>query len=125
MSWPPVFGETKETGRVEMINGIKCAVVKIHFPAESGSSEAAKWRWFNAYRFAVPGWPECTITGLAAARRVIRGRTDPAVINTLGIRSNSNQTERESVIAKLREGKNTTPPREPKHKRRGKDGPEI
>ncbi len=123
---PPVFGETKETGRVEVIDGIKCAVVKIHFPAESGSSEAAKWRWLNAYRFAVPGWPECTITGLAAARRVIRGRTDPAVINTLSMSSNTHQTERESVIAKLREGKNASVSRERETKRKNhrKEGPE-
>ncbi len=33
--------------------------------------------------------------------------------------------ERESVIAKIREGKNAAPPREPRPKSRGKDGPEI
>ncbi|HCC34250.1 MAG TPA: hypothetical protein DEQ02_00890, partial [Ruminococcaceae bacterium] len=33
--------------------------------------------------------------------------------------------ERESVIAKLREGKNAAPPHEHKPKSRGKDGPEI
>lgn len=36
------------------------------------------------YTFTVPGWAEVTVTGLASAKRTIRGRTDPAVINTMG-----------------------------------------
>ena len=80
-----VFGEVRETGRSETINGIRCDLVKIHFPANNGDTESAKWKWHTAYRFKAPGWPECTIVGLAAAKRVIRGRTDPAVLNTLGI----------------------------------------
>ena len=37
------------------------------------------------YPFTVPGWDECTVYGIKAARRVIRGRLDPAVRRTLGI----------------------------------------
>ena len=37
------------------------------------------------YTFTVPGWDECTVYGYSAARRVIRGRFDAAVRNTLGI----------------------------------------
>lgn len=37
------------------------------------------------YTFTVPGWEECTVYGLKAARRVIRGRLDPAVRRTLQI----------------------------------------
>lgn len=42
-------------------------------------------KWRDVYRFTVPGWEECTVTGLRATKRVIRGRLDPAVRNTLGI----------------------------------------
>jgi hypothetical protein len=58
------------------------AVVLKHFPVDKTDG---KWRWYDAYRFTVPGWEECTIVGHAAAKRVISGRTDPAVLNTLGI----------------------------------------
>ena len=37
------------------------------------------------YTFTVPGFPEYTVYGIKAARRVIRGRLDPAVRRTLGI----------------------------------------
>ena len=37
------------------------------------------------YTFTVPGWEECTVYGIKAARRVIRGRLDPAVRRTLRI----------------------------------------
>ena len=37
------------------------------------------------YTFTIPGWDECTVYGIKAARRVIRGRLDPAVRRTLGI----------------------------------------
>lgn len=43
-------------------------------------------KYRDVYRFTVPGWPECTVTGLSAAKRVIRGRTDPAIRNTLRIK---------------------------------------
>lgn len=36
------------------------------------------------YTFTVPGWDRCSVTGFRAAQRVIRGRTNPAVLNTLG-----------------------------------------
>ncbi len=84
-----VFGETRETGEKQVIDGIRCDVLKKHFPVDSGSHGRDKWAWYTAYRFTVPGWPECTITGLSAARRVIRGRTDPAVNNTLRINPNA------------------------------------
>ena len=39
----------------------------------------------NYYTFTVPGWEECTVYGIKAARRVIRGRLAPAVRRTLRI----------------------------------------
>jgi hypothetical protein len=124
-----IFGETRGTGRIEIIDGISCEVVKIHFPSDSGNHATAKWFWYDAYRFTVPGWEECTITGRTAARRVIHGRTDPAVLNTIGINPFHNDSAkpavRESVLDKLREGKKDNPPREPKDKTHRKDGPEL
>jgi hypothetical protein len=42
-------------------------------------------RYRDVYRFTVPGWPECSTTGIRSAKRMIHGRLDPAVRNTLGI----------------------------------------
>ena len=39
----------------------------------------------KVYTFTVPGWDECSIYGLRDTKRVIHGRLDPAVRNTLGI----------------------------------------
>ena len=47
------------------------------------------------YRFTVPGWKECCVTGLRAAKRVIRGRQDPAVRRTLGIDEYPDKQEQE------------------------------
>ena len=58
------------------IMGIECMVHKEKFP---------DGRHRNVYRFTVPGWPECSVTGLMAAKRVIGGRLDPAVRNTFEI----------------------------------------
>ena len=70
--------EKKLTGEMAVILGIPCEVVKWRFVG-------AKGRYNIAYRFTVPGWEECEITGRAAAERVIRGRLDAAVRNTMGI----------------------------------------
>lgn len=55
--------------------------------------EGIKWLYrfgqdgkHSVYRFTVPSWPECKVTGKRAAKRVINGRLDPAVRNTLGIK---------------------------------------
>lgn len=67
------------TGRVEStiyVGGIECKFRSEKFPD-------GKWR--DVYRFTVPGWGECKVTGLRAAKRVIHGRLNPAVTNTLGI----------------------------------------
>ena len=61
----------------EIISGIRCMVHKQKFPD-------GKYR--NVYRFTVPGWEECSITGIRDTKRVIRGRLDPVVRNTLGIK---------------------------------------
>jgi hypothetical protein len=61
----------------ERIYGIDCEVTQEQFFDGKHS----------VYRFAVPGWPECTITGVRAAKRVIHGQLDAAVRNTLGIDS--------------------------------------
>lgn len=58
-----------------MIDGIKC---------ETETVTCGDGKKRTAYTFTVPGWDECTIIGLRAAKRVIHGRTDPAVLNTLG-----------------------------------------
>ena len=39
----------------------------------------------KVYTFPFPGWSECSIYGLRDTKRVIHGRLDPAVRNTLGI----------------------------------------
>lgn len=75
-----IYGEIKETGRTEIIYGVTCEIVKAHYPVDTTDGN---WRWYTAYRFTVPGWKECTITGLEATKRVIRGRTSSAVRNTL------------------------------------------
>ena len=59
-----------------LLYGIECKVHGEKFP---------DGRWRDVYRFTVPGWEECTVTGLRATKRVINGRLDPAVRNTLGI----------------------------------------
>ena len=66
------------TGESVLIYGIPCDVVKWRFKGKKG-------RYNIAYRFTVPGWDECTITGINAAKRVIDGRLNAAVRNTLGI----------------------------------------
>lgn len=62
--------------RVEVVLGIQCMVRREKFP---------DGRYRDVYRFTVPGWPECSTTGIRSAKRVIHGRLDPAVRNTLGI----------------------------------------
>ena len=54
--------------RIVTIDGISCAEKDGYFT------------------FTVPGWDKCTVYGIDAARRVIRGRLDAAVRNTLGIK---------------------------------------
>ena len=56
--------------------GVPCKVWKI----KDGAGKNA-----FAYRFTVPGWDECTTTGLRETKRVISARLDPAVRNTLGL----------------------------------------
>jgi len=71
MKFPTITAD-KETVRVL---GIDCEVTREKFPDGE----------HDVYRFTVPGWPECPVTGLRAAKRVIKGRLDPAVRNTLGM----------------------------------------
>lgn len=59
-----------------VIDGIACIVKPERFP---------DGRTRPTYTFTCPGWDECTVTGIRAAKRVIRGRTDPVVLLTLGI----------------------------------------
>ena len=109
-----VYGAVRETGKTQMVEGILCDVVKMHFPANDSGD---KWRWFDAYRFTAPGWDECTIVGLAATKRTIRGRTDPAVLNTMGINpykdakdsqsKSSDDSGRVSVLQEIRESQET------------------
>lgn len=72
--------EDIETGESRLIDGIRCEIIK-------WLPRAIKGRYFIAYRFTVPGWPECVITGLRDTRRVIRGRLDPTVRILRGIDS--------------------------------------
>lgn len=58
-----------------VLDGISCVVTQENFADGK----------HDVYRFTVPGWPECAVTGRRTARRVIRGRLDPAVRNTMGI----------------------------------------
>ena len=60
----------------ERIYGIDCEVTQEKF--QDGKH--------SVYRFTVPGWQECVVTGRRAAKRVINGRLDAAVRNTLGIK---------------------------------------
>lgn len=67
----------RKTESTISVYGIECKVHSERFPD-------GKWR--DVYRFTVPGWDECTVTGIRAAKRVIYGCIDPAVRNTLGIK---------------------------------------
>lgn len=58
-----------------IVMGIECTVSQEDFP------DGRK----DVYTFTVPGWEECSIVGLRATKRVIRGRLDAAVRNTLGL----------------------------------------
>jgi hypothetical protein len=59
----------------EVIYGVRCDVRLTEFSGKR----------CEIYTFTVPGWRECSVTGRRAAQRVIRGRLDPAVRNTLRI----------------------------------------
>ena len=50
-------------GRVEVVLGIQCMVRREKFP---------DGRYRDVYRFTVPGWPECSTTGIRSAKRVIQ-----------------------------------------------------
>lgn len=60
-----------------VVLGIECTVSQEDFP------DGRK----DVYTFTVPGWEECSIVGLREAKRVIRGRLDAAVRNTLWLDS--------------------------------------
>lgn len=62
--------------RIVNVNGIDCEVVREKFPDGR----------HDVYYFTVPGWERCAVTGRKAAERVIRGRTNKAVINTLEVK---------------------------------------
>ncbi len=57
------------------IMGIECFVSREDFPDGK----------HDVYTFAVPGWEKCSIVGLRATKRAIKGRLDPAVRNTMEI----------------------------------------
>lgn len=60
-----------------LVSGVEC---KVH------SEKFLDGKWRDVYRFTVPGWEECSITGLRETKRVIRGRLDPVVRDTLKIK---------------------------------------
>lgn len=57
------------------IYGVPCVVKREKFPDG----------YHDVYTFTVDGWEECSVTGLRATKRVIGGRLDSAVRNTLGM----------------------------------------
>ena len=59
--------------RIECIFGIPCKVKREKFTDG----------YHDVYTFTVDGWNECSVTGRRAAKRVIGGRLDPAVRNTM------------------------------------------
>ena len=61
----------------EMLDGIECNTWKV----KDGNGTVR-----TAYCFKVPGWDRITVLGKRAAKRVIRGRSNAAVRNTLGIK---------------------------------------
>ena len=61
----------------EMLDGIECNTWKV----KDGNGTVR-----TAYCFKVPGWDRITVLGKKAAKRIIRGRSDAAVRNTLGIK---------------------------------------
>lgn len=66
----------EKTESTVLLYGVECKVHGEKFP---------DGRWRDVYRFTVPGWEECSVAGLRETKRVIQGRLDPAVRNTLGI----------------------------------------
>lgn len=69
-----------------VINGIACERTLEVFP--DGKKRPV-------YRFYGAGWKECRVTGLRAAKQVIRGRLDPAVRRMLGIDEQLDKQEQE------------------------------
>lgn len=59
--------------RIEYVCGIPCKVNSEKFPDG----------YHDVYTFKVDGWQECSVTGRRAAKRVINGRLDTAVRNTM------------------------------------------
>ena len=59
--------------RIECVCGIICKVNSEKMPDGN----------HDVYTFKVDGWEECSITGRRAAKRVINGRLDAAVRNTM------------------------------------------
>ena len=68
--------QSSDVKRTEIVNGISCKVKREKFPDG----------FHDVYTFTVPGWDECSITGRREAKRVINGRCDAAVRNTMGKR---------------------------------------
>lgn len=59
--------------RIEYVFGIPCKVKSEKFPDG----------YHDVYTFTVDGWEECSVTGRRAAKRVINGRLNAAVRNTM------------------------------------------
>lgn len=66
----------EKTERTVLLYGIECKVHGEKFP---------DGRWRDVYRFTVPGWEECFITGLRETKRVINARLDLGVQFLYGI----------------------------------------
>lgn len=66
----------KDEDRTVVVCGVKCTVKRLRF-------EDGKMR--DLYTFTVPGWEECRVTGIAAAKRVIKARLSPGVQYLYGI----------------------------------------
>lgn len=54
--------------RIEYVYGIKCSVEKV---------KCLDGKRRDSYTFTVPGWEQCTVTGIRAAKRVINARLSP------------------------------------------------
>lgn len=62
--------------RIVYVYGIKCTVKK---------AKCLDGIKRDEYTFTVPGWEQCSIIGLNATKRVINGRLNAAVRNTMGM----------------------------------------
>ena len=68
-------GKAYRAAKTEYVSGVLCAV---------NSERMGDGKKHDVYTFTVPGWEKCSVTGKAAAKRMIDARLSPAVCYLYG-----------------------------------------